>query len=47
MPTLASADPVEPHQARAWAESFGSDAARYDRAQPRYPAAMAVTAIRL
>jgi SAM-dependent methyltransferase len=32
--------PTLPHQARAWAESFGSDAARYDRARPRYPAAL-------
>ncbi len=31
MPTL------EPHQARDIAESFGVDAARYDRARPRYP----------
>jgi SAM-dependent methyltransferase len=30
----------EPHQARQVAESFGSDAERYDRARPRYPAAM-------
>src|SRR5712691_9221136 len=30
----------EPHQARQEAESFGSDAERYDRARPRYPAAM-------
>jgi SAM-dependent methyltransferase len=27
----------EPHQHRQIAESFGSDAARYDRARPRYP----------
>src|SRR5437763_657061 len=26
--------PTLPHQARAWAESFGSDAARYDRGLP-------------
>ncbi|RSM85976.1 class I SAM-dependent methyltransferase [Kibdelosporangium aridum] len=31
MPTL------EPHQVRQVAESFGTDAARYDRARPRYP----------
>lgn len=30
----------EPHRARELAESFGADAARYDRARPRYPAAM-------
>ncbi len=30
----------EPHQARQVAESFGSDAARYDRARPSYPDAM-------
>ena len=30
----------EPHQARQVAESFGSDAERYDRARPRYPDAM-------
>jgi SAM-dependent methyltransferase len=26
-----------PHEARDWAESFGSDPERYDRARPRYP----------
>jgi SAM-dependent methyltransferase len=30
----------EPHQARQLAESFGSDTGRYDRARPRYPAAL-------
>jgi SAM-dependent methyltransferase len=30
----------EPHQARQWAESFGSDPERYDRARPRYPDVM-------
>ena len=30
----------EPHRARRVAESFGSDAERYDRARPRYPDAM-------
>ena len=30
----------EPHQARQVAESFGSDAERYDRARPGYPDAM-------
>ena len=29
----------EPHQAREVAESFGSDAHRYERARPRYPQA--------
>jgi len=29
-----------PHQAREIAESFGSDAERYDRARPRYPLEM-------
>ena len=33
MPTL----PNEPHRFREVAESFGDDAARYDRARPRYP----------
>ncbi|MEV8608849.1 class I SAM-dependent methyltransferase [Amycolatopsis sp. NPDC051373] len=28
---------TEPHELRATAESFGVDAARYDRARPRYP----------
>jgi SAM-dependent methyltransferase len=30
----------EPHQARQVAESFGSDAERYDRTRPRYPQAL-------
>src|SRR3954471_7627 len=30
----------EVHQQRETAESFGADAARYDRARPSYPAAM-------
>jgi SAM-dependent methyltransferase len=30
----------EPHRARDVAESFGSDAERYDRARPRYPDAL-------
>ncbi|MEU8549183.1 class I SAM-dependent methyltransferase [Streptomyces roseoverticillatus] len=30
----------EPHQHRETAESFGSDAERYDRARPRYPDAL-------
>lgn len=29
--------PAEPHQARAMAESFGTDPERYDRTRPRYP----------
>ena len=36
----ASADRAEPHRQRQVAESFGSDAERYDRARPRYPEAM-------
>ncbi|MEV4319227.1 class I SAM-dependent methyltransferase [Actinocrispum sp. NPDC049592] len=32
--------PSQPHQQRQMAESFGVDAARYDRARPRYPDAM-------
>ncbi|MFC7304386.1 class I SAM-dependent methyltransferase [Streptomyces monticola] len=32
--------PVGPHQLRGAAESFGSDAERYDRVRPRYPDAM-------
>ncbi len=32
--------PREPHQYREVAESFGSDAARYDRARPSYPDAL-------
>ncbi|THV26424.1 class I SAM-dependent methyltransferase [Glycomyces paridis] len=31
---------VQPHQARAAAESFGEDPERYDRSRPRYPAAL-------
>ena len=37
---LPEHEPREPHQARQVAESFGSDAERYDRARPRYPDAM-------
>jgi len=44
MPTLppggAPLSGNEPHRARQVAESFGSDAERYDRARPRYPRAM-------
>ncbi|MBT2406839.1 MULTISPECIES: bifunctional 2-polyprenyl-6-hydroxyphenol methylase/3-demethylubiquinol 3-O-methyltransferase UbiG [unclassified Streptomyces] len=39
MPTLRLPDD-EPHRQRQVAESFGTDARRYDRARPRYPAAM-------
>ncbi|MFF3832960.1 class I SAM-dependent methyltransferase [Streptomyces sp. NPDC002458] len=50
MPTLPQehSGPAEgrPHQAREVAQSFGSDAERYDRTRPRYPDALveAVTA---
>ncbi|NDU73931.1 methyltransferase domain-containing protein [Actinomadura sp. DSM 109109] len=40
MPTIANQPPPEPHRAREIAESFGSDAERYDRARPRYPDAL-------
>ncbi|MET8180568.1 class I SAM-dependent methyltransferase [Streptomyces sp. NPDC005336] len=44
MPTIpperAPLSEHEPHQHRQVAESFGSDAERYDRARPRYPDAM-------
>jgi SAM-dependent methyltransferase len=44
MPTLPPARTPfsgrESHQAREIAESFGSDADRYDRARPRYPGAL-------
>ncbi|MGK5729424.1 class I SAM-dependent methyltransferase [Streptomyces sp. URMC 124] len=42
MPTLPSDHPSErdPHEFRRAAESFGSDAGRYDRARPRYPDAV-------
>ncbi|WP_027346296.1 class I SAM-dependent methyltransferase [Hamadaea tsunoensis] len=36
MPTT----PSEPHRARRIAEGFGTDAERYDRTRPSYPAAM-------
>jgi SAM-dependent methyltransferase len=32
--------PILPHQARDVAESFGADAARYDRTRPSYPQAL-------
>ncbi|MFF3762667.1 class I SAM-dependent methyltransferase [Streptomyces sp. NPDC001922] len=44
MPTTPPARPgdpaYEPHQFRQAAESFGTDAQRYDRARPRYPDAL-------
>lgn len=44
MPTLPSGPPAgpeaRPHLHREIAESFGSDAERYDRARPRYPQAL-------
>ena len=44
MPTLppgrTARSRPEPHRARDVAESFGTDAERYDRARPRYPDAM-------
>ncbi|MQY27958.1 class I SAM-dependent methyltransferase [Nocardia aurantia] len=40
MPTPSSPPPIVPHEQRRVAESFGTDAARYDRARPPYPDAM-------
>lgn len=43
MPTIPerrSGPPTKPYQARQVAESFGVDPERYDRARPRYPAAL-------
>ncbi|MEV0261887.1 class I SAM-dependent methyltransferase [Streptomyces sp. NPDC050617] len=44
MPTISSGQQprsaLEPHQHREMAESFGTDAERYDRARPRYPQAL-------
>src|SRR5947208_4459723 len=44
MPTLpsdgASLSSSEPHRQRQVAESFGTDAERYDRARPSYPTAL-------
>jgi len=44
VPTLPPAPPpvsnTEPHRARQVAESFGSDARRYDRTRPHYPRAL-------
>ena len=41
MPTL----PLEPHKARQMAESFGTDAQRYDQARPGYPDALVMQII--
>ncbi|TYB54315.1 class I SAM-dependent methyltransferase [Nonomuraea sp. PA05] len=38
MPTSSQGQPA--HQAREYAESFGADAERYDRARPPYPGAL-------
>lgn len=40
MTTISSGGPAEPHRHRRIAESFGVDAAGYDRARPGYPPAM-------
>lgn len=44
MPTVPPEEPrpsgPEPHRARQMAQSFGTDAQRYDRARPAYPAAL-------
>jgi SAM-dependent methyltransferase len=44
MPTIPSAEgpfaELKPHQHRQVAESFGTDAERYDRTRPRYPEAL-------
>jgi SAM-dependent methyltransferase len=39
-PEHAPPPPAEIHQARQVAESFGADAARYDRTRPHYPGAL-------
>ncbi len=39
-PKRASRPGLEPHQHRQVAESFGADAARYDRTRPPYPGAL-------
>ena len=39
-PTQTEAQQTEAHQHRQVAESFGTDAERYDRARPRYPEAL-------
>ena len=38
--TSTESESAQPHQARQIAESFGSNAERYDRARPDYPEAM-------
>jgi SAM-dependent methyltransferase len=40
MSTLPPERPVQPHQVRRVAESFGTEAERYDRERPRYPDAL-------
>jgi SAM-dependent methyltransferase len=40
MPTIVPEPARESHQLRAVAESFGSDAQRYDRSRPHYPDAL-------
>lgn len=40
MPIVSNGPSPEPHRARAVAESFGTDAERYDRVRPRYPDAL-------
>jgi SAM-dependent methyltransferase len=40
MPTISSRPEREPHQHRAVAEAFGSDAERYNRTRPGYPPAL-------
>ncbi|MFC4334188.1 class I SAM-dependent methyltransferase [Salininema proteolyticum] len=40
MTTASPNQPPEPHKAREAAESFGVDAARYDRTRPGYPVEM-------
>jgi SAM-dependent methyltransferase len=40
MPTIPPARQPQAHEHRQIAESFGTDAARYDRARPRYPDAL-------
>ncbi len=49
MPTIPSGQSPSPqlesHRVRAIAESFGIDAARYDRCRPRYPAALVAAVV--
>src|SRR5580700_11000047 len=40
MPTIPPESDLKPHQHRQLAESFGTDAGRYDRARPSYPDAL-------